>query len=60
MDYKKWIDEQTAMHSCIVVLISETTSSRKRIKYEIEKAYELIKGIVGIYIHGLKYENGNQ
>ena len=48
------------MRSCIVVLIGKTTSTRKWVKYEIEKAYELKKGIVGIYIHGLKNENGDQ
>lgn len=37
-----------------------TTSGRKWINYEIEKAYELKKGIVGIYIHGLKDKDGNQ
>ena len=57
---KKWINEQMAMRSCIVVLIGKTTSTRKWVKYEIEKAYELKKGIVGIYIHGLKNENGDQ
>ena len=48
------------MRSCIVVLIGKTTSSRKWVKYEIEKAYELNKGIVGIYIHGLKDKDGYQ
>lgn len=42
------------------MLIGATTSGRKWINYEIEKAYELNKGIVGIYIHGLKDKNGNQ
>ena len=57
---KKWIDDQMAKRSCIVVLIGKTTSSRKWVKYEIEKAYELNKGIVGIYIHKLKDKEGNQ
>ena len=57
---KKWIDDQIAKRSCIVVLIGKTTSSRKWVKYEIEKAYELNKGIVGIYIHKLKDKEGNQ
>ena len=59
-EIKKWIDNQMAMRSCIVVLIGKTTSTRKWVKYEIEKAYELNKGIVGIYIHKLKDKNGNQ
>lgn len=57
---KQWIDEQLKMRSCLVVLIGATTSTRKWIKYEIEKAYELKKGIVGIYIHKLKDENGDK
>lgn len=57
---KKWIDNQMAMRSCIVVLIGSTTSTRPWVKYEIEKAYELDKGIVGIYVHNLKNEEGKQ
>lgn len=57
---KEWIDTQMAMRSCVVVLIGKGTSSRKWVKYEIEKAYELGKGIVGVYIHGLKDADGEQ
>jgi hypothetical protein len=57
---KKWIDDQMALRSCIVVLIGKTTSSREWVKYEIAKAYELNKGIVGIYIHNLEDKDGNQ
>ena len=57
---RKWIDEQMAMRSCIVVLIGATTSTRAWVKYEIEKAYELGKGIVGIRIDRLKDQNGDQ
>ncbi|MEA5084650.1 MAG: TIR domain-containing protein [Lachnospiraceae bacterium] len=59
-DIKKWIDEQMAKRSCLVVLIGASTSGRKWINYEIEKAHELKKGIVGIYIHNLKDSDGNQ
>ena len=57
---KEWIDGQMAKRSCLVVLIGHSTSGRKWINYEIEKAYELNKGIVGIYIHNLKDSQGNQ
>lgn len=60
IEIKKWIDEQMAKRSCIVVLIGKTTSTRKWVKYEIEKAYKLNKGIVGIYVHGLEDSEGNQ
>jgi len=46
---KEWIDSQMAKRSCLIVLIGNSTSGRKWISYEIEKAYELNKGIVGIY-----------
>lgn len=49
-----------AMRSCVVVLIGETTATRKWVKYEIKKAYELNKGIVGIYVHNLDDMFGNQ
>ena len=57
---RQWIDEQLDKRSCLVVLIGATTSSRKWVKYEIEKAYQLNKGIVGIRIHKLKDMYGNQ
>src|SRR5574344_735201 len=57
---KCWIDAEMEKRSCIVVLVGEKTSTRKWVKYEIEKAYKLKKGIVGIYIHNLKDKDGNQ
>lgn len=57
---KRWINSQMAMRSCLVVLIGEETSSRYWVNYEIQKAYELGKGIVGVYVHNLKDEYGNQ
>lgn len=57
---KRWINSEMEKRSCIVVLIGATTSSRKWVKYEIEKAYELGKGILGIYIYRLKDADGNQ
>ena len=57
---KKWIESQLKMRSCIVVLIGSTTSTRPWVKYEIKKAYEMGKGIVGIYIHNLKNSSGCQ
>ena len=57
---EKWIDDQLKMRSCIVVLIGEHTQGRKWINYEIEQAWKKGKGIVGIYIHGLKDASGKQ
>lgn len=57
---KEWIDSQMAMRKCVVVLVGAETSSRKWVKYEIEKAMELRKGIVGIRINKLKDRSGQQ
>lgn len=59
-EIKAWIDDQMEKRSCLVVLIGTTTYSRKWVQYEIEKAYELNKGIVGIYIHKLENQYGRQ
>ena len=39
--------------SCVVVLVGEETANRKWIQYEIRKAWEEGKGLVGIYIHNI-------
>ena len=57
---RAWIDEQMAMRSCIVVLVGQETSERKWVKYEIEQAMKLHKGIVGIRIHNLENQYGEQ
>lgn len=57
---KEWIDEQVAMCDCIVVLIGSTTATRKWVLYEIEKAYELKKGLVGIYVNKITDRVGYQ
>lgn len=56
---KEWIDNQLALRSCLVVLVGAKTSERKWVKYEIEKAMELNKGIVGIRINRLKDSSGD-
>lgn len=43
---KEWIDAQIALSTCVVVLIGSTTAYRKWVLYEIEKAYELHKGLL--------------
>lgn len=54
---KKWIDDNMKNRSCVVVLIGSDTASRKWVDYEIEKAWNDGKGVVGIYIHKLKCPN---
>jgi hypothetical protein len=55
-----WIDGQLRGRSCAVVLIGSGTAGRKWIKYEIEKAWNSGKGLVGVHIHNLKDRAGNQ
>lgn len=57
---KRWIDSNLNNRSCTVVLIGNETASRKWVKYEIQKSWELGKGLVGINIHNLKDENKHQ
>ncbi len=55
-----WIDKQMKGKSCSVVLIGEATAGRKWVNYEIRKAWDDGKGLLGVHIHNLKDLNGNQ
>jgi hypothetical protein len=55
---KRWINGQLEGTSVTVVLIGAETSSRKWVRYEIQRSYDKGNGIVGIYIHNLKDQNG--
>lgn len=57
---QKWIDGQMTGKSCVIVLVGEKTAGRKWIKYEIKKAWESGKGVLGIQIHKLKNSAGEQ
>jgi hypothetical protein len=57
---ERWIDSQLDGKSCAAVLVGEKTAGRKWINYEIKKAWNEEKGVVGIYIHGLKDKEGFQ
>jgi hypothetical protein len=54
---EKWIDDNMNYRSCVVVLIGEDTHKRPWVKYEIKKAWEDGKGLLGVYIHNLKDPN---
>lgn len=56
---KNWIDDQMVGRSCAVILIGNKTAGRKWIKYEIEKAWNDRKGVLGIYVHNLKDSTGS-
>lgn len=49
-----WIDDNMKYRRCVVVLIGSQTANRRWVKHEIKRAWELKKGLIGIYIHNLK------
>jgi hypothetical protein len=51
---QRWIDDNMAYRSCVIVLIGSQTANRKWINYEIKKAWVDKKGLMGIHIHNLK------
>ena len=51
---EKWIDDNMSYRSCVVVLVGEKTAGRPWVDYEIRKAWEDGKGLLGIYIHNIK------
>lgn len=55
---KKWIDDQMIGRTCLIVLIGSATAGRKWVDYEIEKAWNDGKGVLGIHIHNLLDRNG--
>ena len=57
---QKWIDDNMSGKSCLVVLIGQNTAGRPWVNYEIEKAWKDGKGVMGVYIHGIKDSGGNQ
>lgn len=57
---KRWIAEQMDGQSCAVVLIGANTAGRKWINYEIIRAWDDGKGIVGVYVHNLQDNDNRQ
>lgn len=54
---KQWIDNNLFGKSCLIVLIGQDTANRRWVQYEIKKAWNDGKGVLGIYIHNLKDPN---
>lgn len=57
---KAWIDRQLASRSCAIVLIGSRTAERRWIQYEIQRAWESDKGVVGVHVHNLKDKDASQ
>lgn len=51
---ERWIDDSLKYRRCVIVLIGSQTATRPWVKYEIKRAWEMKKGLFGIYIHNLK------
>lgn len=56
---EKWIDEQMAYKKAVIVLIGSETADRPWVDYEIRKAWNAKKPIIGVRIHGLADSSGN-
>ena len=50
---QNWIDQRMRYKTALVVLIGAETAFRPWVKYEIEKAWNDRKRLVGVRIHGL-------
>jgi MTH538 TIR-like domain (DUF1863) len=55
---RNWVDEQLKGTSVTVVLIGKETSTRRWVKYEIEKSIEDEKGLIGIDISKITDRDG--
>jgi len=56
---KNWIEKEMKYKAAVVVLIGAQTASRPWVKYEITKAWNEKRPLVGIRIHGLKDSDEN-
>ena len=50
---EKWIQDQMSYKKAVIVLIGQKTAGRSWVTYEIEKAWEGRRPLLGIRIHGL-------
>ena len=55
---RNWIDVNMKGKSCLVVLNGSQTAGRKWINYEIKKAWEDGRGVLGVHINKLLNANG--
>ncbi len=51
---ENWIDQNMKYKRCVIVLIGTQTADRPWVKYEIEKAWNDRKALLGIYIHNVR------
>lgn len=51
---KHWIDESMKNRSVVIVFIGEQTAKRRWVRYEIIKAWNDKRALLGIHIHNIK------
>jgi len=56
---RKWIADQMEGKSVAIILIGENTAERIWIRYEIDKAWQDGKGILGLHVNHLEDNDGN-
>ena len=52
------VDEEIARRSCLIVLIGRQTRGRRWVNYEIFRAWNARKGVLGIRVHQLADQSG--
>ena len=55
---KKWIHKQMIYTKAVIVLVGATTWQSYWVKYEISKAWDECRPLIGVRIHRLKDQNG--
>jgi hypothetical protein len=55
---KNWIDAQMNGSSVVAVLIGRDTHTRPWVEYEIRKAHQEGRGILGVHLAGMKNSDG--
>lgn len=53
----RWIDSQMNYKRAVIVLIGQETASRPWVQYEIKRAWDMKKPLLGVRIHGLASMN---
>jgi hypothetical protein len=56
---RSWIGTHMSGKSCLVVLVGSDTAGRKWVKYEVKKAWEDGRGVLGIHVNKLKHSDGS-
>jgi len=57
---RKWINKQMKNRSCTLVLVGQHTARRYWIGYEIKRSWDMGMDLVGVRIHGLLNQYGDE